>query len=88
MEIVLQWLDELDDLVFAGFAIWLRLRRFCLSVALTAAVALHVLPLFGTPIVVEFALAEASLFALAAWALVAALSASADRGVQSVSINA
>jgi len=79
MEIVLQWLDELDDLVFAGFAIWSRLRRICLAVALLAALALHVLPFFGADFSVEFVLAEASLAALAAWAMVGALSASADR---------
>jgi len=88
MEIVLQWLDELDDLVFAAFSIWLRLRRFCLLVAMIAAIAVHVVPRFGVPPGVEFVLAEISLVSLAAWALVAALSASADRTRRSTAISA
>ena len=37
MEIVLLWLDDLDDLAFVFVAIWARLRRFCLQVGLLAA---------------------------------------------------
>jgi hypothetical protein len=88
MEIVLQWLDELDDLVFAGFSIWSRIRRFCLAVAMIAAAGLHVLPLLGFAIDVKFALIEISLVSLAAWAIVAALSARADRSGQAPSVNA
>lgn len=88
MEIVLQWLDELDDLVFAAFLIWLRLRRFCLAVAMITAVSLHAAPRLGVQPGVEFALAEISLGSLAVWAFVAALSASADRTRRSTAISA
>jgi hypothetical protein len=88
MEIFLQWLDELDDLVFAAFSIWLRLRRLCLAVAMIAAIALHAAPRLGIQPGVEFALAEISLAALAVWAFVAALSASAERTRRSTAISA
>ena len=40
MEIVLLWLDDLDDLVFVAAAFWTRLRRFCLQIGLFAALLL------------------------------------------------
>jgi hypothetical protein len=40
MEIVLLWLDELDDVVFVITAFWERTRAVCLQVGLLAAVAL------------------------------------------------
>ena len=40
MEVVLLWLDDLDDLLFVALGAAERLRRFCLQVGLGAAVAL------------------------------------------------
>jgi hypothetical protein len=40
MEIVLLWLDDLDDLVFSAALAWEQLRRLCLNVGLVAAFAL------------------------------------------------
>jgi hypothetical protein len=40
MEIVLLWLDDLDDLIFAIALIWERLRRALLQVGLAAALGL------------------------------------------------
>ena len=40
MEVVLLWLDDLDDLVFAGALAWERLRTFCLQIGLTASLIL------------------------------------------------
>jgi hypothetical protein len=40
MEIVLLWLDDLDDLVFSSALLWERLRRRCLQVGLVAVVSL------------------------------------------------
>jgi hypothetical protein len=37
MEVVLLWLDDLDDLVFVLVSLWLRFRRYCLQVGLSAA---------------------------------------------------
>lgn len=44
MEIVLQWLDELDDLVFATLLTWRGVCRFGLALGLPAALVLT--PLF------------------------------------------
>jgi hypothetical protein len=79
MEVVLQWLDELDDLVFAGFSIWGRLRGFLLAIALGAALAIHAIPRLGIPNEVVLALVFVSLAALAAWGVLATVSASAER---------
>jgi len=43
VEIILLWLDEMDDLVFAGVSVWRRLPHPGLTAALTAAVALNLL---------------------------------------------
>lgn len=79
MEVVLQWLDELDDLVFAGFSIWGRLRRFFLAIALVAALAVPAIP--GSSVAGEAVLwlLLVSLAALAGWGVVAAVSAAAER---------
>ena len=37
MEVVLLWIDDLDDLVFLFVSSWMRLRRVCLQVGLLAA---------------------------------------------------
>ena len=79
MEIVLQWLDELDDLVFAGFSLWQGLRRFCLLVASIAALGLHALPPLGVSVERVVALLDVAMFALAVWIVFAALSAGAER---------
>lgn len=39
MEIVLQWLDDLDDFLFAGLLAWERVRRGLLQVGLASALA-------------------------------------------------
>ena len=41
MEVVLLWLDEIEDAVFAIASIWEPLRRALLQVGFCAAVALH-----------------------------------------------
>jgi hypothetical protein len=47
MEVVLQWLDELDDCLFAGALLWERLRRGALKLGLAAAFALAGCELFA-----------------------------------------
>lgn len=42
MEIVLLWLDDLDDLVFSAAHVWEALRRFVLGLGLAAAMLLAV----------------------------------------------
>ena len=84
MEIVLQWLDEIDDLVFAGFSLWQRLRRLCLGVAAVAAITVLVWPgrFEGA---VPIALLGLAVSTLLAWIAMAAVSMGADRSAQSVS---
>jgi len=83
MEIVLQWLDEIDDLVFAGFAFWFRLRRLCLAVALAAAVSILVWP-GRLESAVPIALLCLSSVTLLVWVAVATVSRGADRSAQAV----
>jgi hypothetical protein len=40
MEVVLLWLDDLDDTLFFAALVWERLRRFLLQIGLAAALAL------------------------------------------------
>lgn len=40
MEVVLLWIDELDDWLFAGALLWERLRRGSLQIGLVAAFTL------------------------------------------------
>jgi hypothetical protein len=84
MEVVLLWLDALDDLVFAGFSLWLRLRRYCLAVAMAAAIALHMLPRFGLLFEQILSLLYVSVVGIVGWFLVAALCARMERGVRSL----
>jgi hypothetical protein len=84
MEVVLLWLDELDDIVFAGFSLWLRLRRSCLAIAMAAALALHVLPRFGFFFDQLMGLLYLSLASIAGWFFVAAVCDRMERGVPPV----
>ncbi len=47
MEVVLQWVDELDDWLFAGALLWERLRASALNLGLAAAYALAGCELFA-----------------------------------------
>jgi len=40
MEVVLLWLDDLDDALFSMALVWERLRRFVLKVGLAASITL------------------------------------------------
>jgi hypothetical protein len=82
MEIVLLWLDELDDLAYSGLPVWRGLRRLCLILAFVAAACLHLLPLFGYGSLRLLAFHDAALVALALWTVFAAISASAERSLE------
>ena len=79
MEIVLQWLDELDDLVFAGLFKWSLLRSLCLTAALGSAIAVPALLEIGIATDVARTLLNTSLAFLVAWALIGSVSASIAR---------
>ena len=81
MEIVLQWLDELDDLAFTGLPVWRALRRICLILAFVAATCLHALPPLGFGEARLLAFHDLTLVALALWTLFGAVSSSAERSL-------
>lgn len=82
MEIVLQWLDELDDLAFTGLPVWRALRRICLIGAFVAATGLHALPPLGFGVGRLLVLHDLALVALALWTVTAAVTASAERSLK------
>jgi hypothetical protein len=88
MEIVLQWFDEIDDLVFAGFSFWRRLRHFSLLVGLTAALGLYALHWLGIAGQSALALLDIAVLALAVWMLAAALSVATRLGRRTPAGNA
>lgn len=88
MEVVLQWLDELDDLVFAGLTLWQRLRRLCLGIAVTAAAGLLAVPVFDIPSIGAPVFAVVTLVALASWTLFAAIGSGAAHSRHSMSSGA
>ena len=67
MEVVLLWLDDLDDLVFVLAAVWTRLRRSCLQVGLSAAFLLAACELSMTAAVWSPALAGIAGSSVALW---------------------
>jgi hypothetical protein len=67
MEVVLLWLDDLDDLVFVLVSLWARLRRFSLQVGLLAAFLLAACELSMTAAVWSPALAGIAGSSVAFW---------------------
>jgi len=55
MEIVLQWLDDLDDAVFAVVLAWERLRPLCIGIGAASAVALAASAIVASHLVLPFA---------------------------------
>ena len=79
MEIVLQWLDELDDLVSAGWFKRKLIRSLCLAAALGAAIGAPALLHLGIESDAVPALLAVSLVFLIAWVLLGSASASFGR---------
>lgn len=40
MEVVLLWLDDLEDWIFASLSVWPRVRRLCLQLGLLSALSI------------------------------------------------
>lgn len=79
MEFLLQWLDELDDLVSAALLCWHRVRLICLVAGLAAA-----LLVCGDRLVVGLALPDLVFVNIAAacvvtWSIMTALEVAFDR---------
>ncbi|MGD8341892.1 MAG: hypothetical protein PVH89_14015 [Gammaproteobacteria bacterium] len=88
MEIVLLWLDELDDLVSAGLFKTTLLRSLCLAAALGAAIGAPALLELGIESVAPAVLLNLSLTFLIAWVLLGSVSARVGRRGRSVARNA
>ena len=73
MEVVLLWLDDLDDLVFSTALAWERLRRAVLQLGLLAAFGLATCELLATAIAWVPALALIAAASVATWGLGAVL---------------
>jgi hypothetical protein len=79
MEVVLLWLDDLDDVTFVLISAWTRLRRACLQVGLLAAFVLVVCELSATAGSWSLALAAIAFASVAFWTSGALLVALARR---------
>jgi hypothetical protein len=75
MEIMLLWLDELDDVVFVITAFWERTRALCLQIGLLASVALAACELTAEAARWSPALAGVACSSVVAWSIGAALTA-------------
>lgn len=78
MEIVLLWLDDLDDLVFSTALVWEQARQFCLKIGLLATFTLVACEVFLTAPVWAPAFALVAAGSVCFWML-AALVAAARR---------
>jgi hypothetical protein len=67
MEVVLLWLDDLDDVLFSAALVWERLRRVVLQLGLAAACALAVVEQAAIAAQWAPALAAAAAASVAAW---------------------
>jgi len=67
VEVVLLWLDDLDDLVFTTALAWAPVRRFLLQVGLAAAFGLAICELSATATAWVPALTGVAAASVAAW---------------------
>ena len=81
MEVVLQWLDELDDLVFAGLLCAERVRPSCLAVGLAAALLLLGATLRNASPGILLMLANVSVASIVAWSFVSVLGLHLERRI-------
>jgi hypothetical protein len=73
MEVVLLWLDDLDDMLFSAALVWERLRRILLQVGLAAAFALAASELSSVATQWWLTLSGVAAASVAAWLLGATL---------------
>jgi hypothetical protein len=73
MEVVLLWLDELDDVLFSAALVWERLRRGVLRIGLAASLALAGSELAAFATQWAFVFSGVAAASVAAWCLGAAL---------------
>lgn len=70
MEVVLQWLDDVEDLVFAAAFLWRGLRRLCLGLGMLAALAVGASISWLDTAALATAFAVVALLSVSAWILV------------------
>ena len=67
MEIIAQWFDDLEDLIFALPLAWERLRDWCLQIGLIATLVLAVLQIWPVVTVWTLTFAGVALASVGAW---------------------
>lgn len=75
MEVVLLWLDDLDDLVFSAALKWEQVRKLCLQIGLLAAFVFAACEVFVTASVWAPKLAIVAACSVAIWLAAAAVAA-------------
>ena len=70
MEVILQWLDELDDLIYSGVLLWERMRGACLWLGLLASLGLHAAARWDLPFGHLVLLINVSVFSVVAWSTI------------------
>jgi len=70
MEVILQWLDELDDLIYSGVALWERLRAGCLWLGLLASLGVHAAARWNLPFGQLVLLINVSVFSIVTWSTI------------------
>ena len=84
MEVVLQWLDDLDDLVFGLALLWEPLRRRVLLIGLAAALLLGAAPIGPILRLSDAALAVTALGSVLLWLIALLLGAATRRARDAV----
>ena len=69
MEVIVQWLDDLEDLIFALPLAWERLRAWCLQIGLAAALILAAIQLSRVLTAWAPTFAGAALLSVGIWAV-------------------
>jgi hypothetical protein len=71
MEAVLQWIDDAEDLFFAGVFLWQRMIRYCLTLGFVASLALILSRLFLLSFAWVFALTGVAMSSVGLWTIAA-----------------
>lgn len=87
MEVIVQWLDDLEDLIFALPLAWERLRVWCLQIGLVAALILGAIQLSRVLIAWAPTFAGTALLSVGIWATGLAITEIADLRRQIVRSN-
>ena len=79
MECVLQWFDELDDMVASALFVWHRVSAGLLFIGLVCAILVHVAAAHFSGIVSVYLMFELALASIVLWGLGGMLAVAFDR---------